>query len=370
MSEMARKARSAMREKVKRMLRTDPNQVVDASGYRPTEALNADVQTGMRPVSKRAYRRGGKTVAMKGADAKHHAGKKPRRAKPPLADYIHDVNMDQKSENMNRPGGDQHMGGLKRGGRAHKMDGGSFVPTNRMGFNSNKSALVGMKRGGHKFEGSAKDLREDKILAKKHHMSFNEWEHSEMDEKHDRQHSMKGLRRGGKAEIHHSSCRCHKCGGGSMAHGGKTEIHHASCRCAKCGGGSMKSIGGSLKMDGEYQGTRPTGGRLARKDGGRAKGKTSINILIGAERHNPMMPPPGAPPSAPQSIPVPVRPPMPPMMGMPGGIPAGMPMPAAAPPGMPPMGAPPAMPTPRKHGGRLHAGSGSGIGRLEKLRES
>lgn len=49
------------------------------------------------------------------------------------------------------------------------------------------------------WEGSAKDLAQDKKLAKKHGMTFNKWEKSAMDDKHDRQQSMAGLKRGGKA---------------------------------------------------------------------------------------------------------------------------------------------------------------------------
>lgn len=57
-----------------------------------------------------------------------------------------------------------------------------------------------LKKGGmaKEFEGSAKDMAEDKKLAKKHGMSMKSWEKSKMDEKHDRQKSMKGLKRGGK----------------------------------------------------------------------------------------------------------------------------------------------------------------------------
>jgi hypothetical protein len=41
-----------------------------------------------------------------------------------------------------------------------------------------------MKKGGM-VEGSAKDMREDKMLAKKHGMSMSEWEKSPQDKKHD-----------------------------------------------------------------------------------------------------------------------------------------------------------------------------------------
>jgi len=57
-----------------------------------------------------------------------------------------------------------------------------------------------MKKGGE-FEGSAKDMAQDKKLAKKHGMSMKAWESSKMDDKHDRQESMKGLKKGGSAGI-------------------------------------------------------------------------------------------------------------------------------------------------------------------------
>jgi hypothetical protein len=55
------------------------------------------------------------------------------------------------------------------------------------------------KKGGMAWEGSAKDEAQDKKLAKKRGMSIKAWEASPMDAKHDRQKSMKGLKRGGKA---------------------------------------------------------------------------------------------------------------------------------------------------------------------------
>ena len=63
-----------------------------------------------------------------------------------------------------------------------------------------KGVRAPMAKGGMaKFEGSAKDEAQDKKLAKKHGMSMKEWEKSSMDTKHDRQQSMKGLKRGGRA---------------------------------------------------------------------------------------------------------------------------------------------------------------------------
>ena len=47
------------------------------------------------------------------------------------------------------------------------------------------------------FEGSSKDVKEDKKLAKKNKMSLSDWEKSPGDTKHDKQKSMKGLKKGG-----------------------------------------------------------------------------------------------------------------------------------------------------------------------------
>lgn len=48
-----------------------------------------------------------------------------------------------------------------------------------------------------RWEGSEEDVRQDKKLAKKHGMGYDAWEKSDMDKKHDRQKSMKGLKKGG-----------------------------------------------------------------------------------------------------------------------------------------------------------------------------
>lgn len=51
------------------------------------------------------------------------------------------------------------------------------------------------------WEGSAKDKAQDMKLAKKHGMSFDQWEKSAMDKKHDKQQTMKGLKKGGKTNA-------------------------------------------------------------------------------------------------------------------------------------------------------------------------
>jgi hypothetical protein len=148
----------------------------------------------------------------------------------------------------------------------------------------------------------------------------------------------------------------------------------------KSGGRTKRATGGGVFSGPGYPGKVPgaTGGRTAHAAGGKAgKGKTDINIIIGAGKPagaGDMMP--GGPtPPPPKQVPVP-----PPAAG--GPPPAGMPMqmPPQMPPPMPPQGGPggPPMgggmpPMPRKAGGRTYrsykdmdAGSGSGVGRLEK----
>ena len=71
------------RAKAHRITRTDPQGAkVDASGYTPPDALDADVKTGMRPISRRQFKKGGKVVgAVHGEHAKRHAGRKPRKCR-------------------------------------------------------------------------------------------------------------------------------------------------------------------------------------------------------------------------------------------------------------------------------------------------
>ena len=239
MSEMSRNARRAMRAKIHRITAANHGKV-DASSYGPEEVLNSEVKTGMRPISRRAYKKGGKVVAVDGADAKKHAGKKPRSGSKHLTvDAL--VNRNLKDANEAREG-KKHVGALKTGGRAMKKGGGgvpdvytSSRPTDSSGRPmSNKELNLGYakdtppapkpapkpamragpsaksvsdasaymrnvrKHGGGAWEGSAKDESQDKKLAKKYGMSMAAWEKSKMDKKHDTQHSAKGLNKGGR----------------------------------------------------------------------------------------------------------------------------------------------------------------------------
>lgn len=312
MSEASVAARAAMKKKAARYI-TDPHEKVDASSWEPGEPMDADAKTGMRPISRRAYKRGGK---VEGDEPKLRMDRKPRKSGGLAVDLM---NRNQKDANEDRDG-TKHVGGLKSGGRAGKMGGGgnftdpradataalgpaadrAGVPTGRMNFmnaNSGLSKELGIKTGGRVKRASGGQAARD------------------FDDANDATDQMKdpGHRNGG---------RIKRASGGSISNAAAT-------------------------------GMRPEGGRIARKDGGRAKGKTNINIIIAEKPSAPPMPPLGGPAGPPPGA---------------GGPPPAMPMPPGGPAGAPPGAMPPQMM--RKSGGRVanvHAGAGSGLGRLEKI---
>jgi hypothetical protein len=133
MSEHAKSARAAMKAKAKRMGDAgDPKAQVDASSWTPPEMVNSGAKTGMRPISKRAFKRGGKVLHVEGEKAHQHAGRKPRGAGNKALTPSNYINRNQKEANEERSGGDAHVGGYKHGGapkhigrRFHKESGGS-----------------------------------------------------------------------------------------------------------------------------------------------------------------------------------------------------------------------------------------------------
>lgn len=250
MSSTAKAARAALKSKAQRLVGPDPRGTpIDASGYTPPDAEDATVQTGMRPLSPRQFKKGGKVIGKHhGKDAIHHAGRKPRKSGGRAMSVDDLLNRDQKMANEKRVG-TKHIGGMKSGGAAKHKLGGGPIGMNPVADSMSKNAAAAMPRkaGGKisktEWEHSKKDFEQDKKLAKKYGMSMGAWEKSAKDKKHDRQQSMKGLKHGG-------------------------EVHHESCGCAKCSGGRMgRKDGGRNIM--EVTGVRPTGGRTARKDGGR-----------------------------------------------------------------------------------------------------
>lgn len=169
--EYRKQAKKAMNDKISRY--TAPLKgSVDASGWEVYDPLNADVKTGMRPVSRRAYKKGGKVEAKaEGKKAGVRADRKMRQSGGKAITANSLVNRNVKEANQERDG-IKHVGGMKKGGKVSK----------------------------EAWEHSKADLKQDKKLAKKHGMSMEAWEKSKLDKKHDRQQSAKGLKDGGKAD--------------------------------------------------------------------------------------------------------------------------------------------------------------------------
>ena len=486
MHEYRKAAKDAAETRLKGIKAGEPYTKTASASWEPAEMLDADKQTGMRPVSPRQYKSGGKVA---GAHAKKRADRKARKdggkAMPPVDRWI---NRDQKKANDLRDGV-KHEGGMKRGGRAHKAMAGAIgdAPIANMplagrpmrGMRPMRPMIarppVGIARG---MAGKPMMRKGGKIKGREHHADGDAV--GDLIRQDQIEQGMKGRglperipmptprpadkanivkrnapiiteKRGGKVSAHHAK--------GGAAHPDEAEdkalikkmikssamkrdehCWGGEAKSKKASGGSTKWIQGAIKHKGSlhralhvpegekipakklekaahsknpklakkahlaetlkrmhhadggeagrelfvrkgYPHDVPgvDGGRIARKRGGAAKGKTNINIMIhphgAGDNMPPAMPPMGGPAILP---PPPPRPQMPPMgmppQGMPMGAPmgGGMPMPpmGAGRPGMPPIG--------RKHGGEIPAGmkakhvidnaAGGGLGRLEKIK--
>jgi hypothetical protein len=413
--------RAAKNKKAQSLIDSSSGGKIDASTFTPSELLNADVKTGMRPISRRAFKTGGK---VDGDEAKSNLSRASRGFK----ETVGLANTNQKDANEEREG-KKHIGGFKRGGRTMKNGGGGMeddarkVPLNQYGKPITQEDLdmhagqvsrsklaptksprpmsrplemdpttgkpesaaatqkrldmsAGYKRGGKadKFEGSAKDEMQDKKLAAKRGMSMKDWEASKADDKHDKQESMKGLKSGGKAEeAHDKGCTCKACGGAMM---GKKDGGglYANINAKRERGDKMRDAGDKGAPDAD---DFKKSARTARATGGRTKGTTNISINVMPHTPNkptgimppPPMPPVGAPPPMGDMSPPP-PPPSGGMGGMPPGLMAAMSGAAGTAPAGP-NGPPPMMG--RKSGGKvypkMHFGAGGGKGRLEKVDE-
>lgn len=483
MSEMAKNARAAMKAKATRMGgKGDPKAKVDASSWSPPEMMNTGAKVGMRPLSRRAFRKGGKVIEKcEGAPAAMRADRKQRKAGGRATSLVTDmINRNVKKANKYREGGDAHVGGyksggdveqdkklvkkafrqhdehmhggkhedikLKKGGKAKRADGGKtdpnapLTPHQMANFKiieeqaqreipvrdvsntplppSGRRIAQRYKKGGkaRKAEGGAMGRRiNDTLNDNRSHKEYGYEIDAErrapralsppfIRDRTDRSdpRALRDLERGdadamigvnSKESGMKKGGRTKKQVGGGMdkkaipgdaptrgytPNGSSTDNYEDMPPPPKYGSiGELIEKKGLAKKNGGgtyYGGTRPTGGRMPRKSGGRAKGKTNISITINPQQpqdqqQQAMMPKMPTPPPMP---PPPIAPPgmgpgMPPMpMPPPGGMPPGLAGAGGPPPGMPPM--------PRKRGGRAYrsykdmdAGALGGMGRLEKV---
>jgi hypothetical protein len=399
MSEASKAARTAMKSKIARLISPGKKSKIDASDFTPANPLDTESKTGLRPLSRRQFKKGGKVVAKAhGEEAHKHAGRKPRKngGKALTANTL--VNRDVREANEERDG-TKHIGGFKRGGatkgRKHREDGGSTAMTrirDAAGYDSPDYEPSNYQPKGNYSNLSDEDMAKMQALAgskdvqgRKHggktgrkHRADGGFQDPRMAAQQmlagsNRANVPTGLIPSQPASSQMSKAAGIKRGGRAEAHPDEREDKALIKKMVKGEALKHRKAGGTAVSNGTLEGTRPTGGRMARAAGGKTgKGKTNINIVIsphGAGQQPPqggMMPPGGMPPH-PGGMPVAVPPPMaPPQQGMPMGMPQ-----MAGPVGAPPM--PPQMPPMgRKSGGRttfpkMEFGAGGGEGRMEKI---
>lgn len=359
-----------------------------AKNWAGFDALNTNEQRGLKPLDKdpelsketapRIMRKAGGRVH--GADSLKRLDKAPRKGKA--------------------------MGGCRVGP----------IPSPQEQEDLYAARAKGGKLSAAEFEGTEKDEREDKKLAKKHNMSMASWEKSDLDKKHDKQQSTEGLKYGGRKKY----------GGGGMPSPEESiesaerlkELRRVGPRRLNSepitdeqrrilervkprlnsgiSNADRNALGDMMRApsasdyrkgnlgDGEYAMKR--GGRAKRNIGGplgdgapadvqssgsKKNGKTTVNVIIGAPKAvdmgggaggQPGMPPmmAGGPPGGGMAPPPGAGPQLPPgMAGPPPGGPMGMAPPPGAGPQLPPGmgGAPGGMPPkPFKDGGTVKAG--------------
>jgi len=468
MHEYLKQAREGAAKKLKGIQSGEPHTKVDSSSWSPPEMLEADKQNGMRPVSPRQYKSGGK---VHGVHAKKRADRKARKEGGRAMSVDGYINRDSKMANDERAGV-KKVGGMKRGGRAHKAMAGAIgdapiagaplagrpmrgmrpmrpmIARPPVGVAPGMAGKPMMKKGGkvhreHHADGDAVGdiIRQDQIEQGMKGRGLPERVPMPTPRPADKPvkytgpkpttNPNTGYKKGGAAHpdeaqdkalikkmIKSSAMkRDEHCWGGEAkskkAEGGSTKwiqgaikhpgslhkalhvpagekipakklekaAHSDNPKLAKKANlaktlkrmhhadGGEAGRGLYVRQGYPHEVPGVDGGRVARKHGGSAKGKTNVNIMI--HPHSGMSQPPVMPPmGGPMVPPPPPRPPVMPPQGMPMGAMPQLPPMGAARPGMPPIG--------RKSGGKVESNpapkhiidnaAGGGLGRIEKIK--
>ena len=299
MYELAKSLRAKMKAKAK-SLANEKDSKVDSSDWSPAEPLNADVKTGMRPISRSAYKAGGKVA---GEATEPRADRQPRKKTGEVKSWVDaKVNRNVKDANEEREG-IKHVGGLKKGGRAKREDGGNVEQLNSM-------VSPEMRR---KIEaGSRTPSKEIPVPPKRP---------PPRDVRPSDVYDAEGLKR--------------------------LEEGRKDGGAAKKADGGFMNFKGDPVIPGMKKGGKTQSGRMQRKDGGRTKkAGTNVNIVITSGK--PSSPSMGGP-----------------EMGMPPMLKPAPPIGGGLAGGMPPMARRAGGRIARSYKD-MNAGAGSGEGRLEK----
>lgn len=390
MSDMSKAARAAMKAKASRMGgKGDPKAKVDASSWTPPEMMNTGMKVGMRPLTRRAFRKGGKVIEKcEGGPTDKRADRKQRKSggRSLVTDLI---NRNAKKANLAREGGDAHVGGYKSGGDVDqdKKLIKKALRQHDKNMHGGKMEDIKLKKGGRTKKAAGGTPPADTAPEPK----YEDWQKLQTGKgpaegQGDKTSPPGGTMMPKKAKgggtyyggTRPTGGRMPKADGGDVPDMGARKLYASMIfkhgNTAKTSdAGSKKGYEAVAKKYGDDAADKlrdyhDSNKRAERKAGGRTKGKTNIVISINAGKPDDQQ---AMMPKMPTPSPMPVPPIVPPGMG--AGAPPPMPMP---PPGGPPpgLGGPPGMPPmPRKRGGRAYrsykdmdAGALGGMGRLEK----